>query len=197
MADALATLAFMFEMDKESDIDGEYPIGATENNKRTLRRLAGGKEAKDTLEDIHEGIFGTHASGPNMARKILKARYYWLKMEADCCEHVKRCHKCQIYVDNIRTPPTPLNMLLAPWPFAMWGIDVIRPIEPKASNGHRFILVVIDYFTKWVKASSYPSVTKNVVVKFIKRDLICRYGVPSLTDNGANLNNKMMMALYE
>nr|KYP76770.1 Pol polyprotein [Cajanus cajan] len=72
-------------------------------------------------------------------------------------------------------------------------------IEPKASNGHRFILVAIDYFTKWVEAASYASVTRNVVVKFIKRNLICRYGLPSriITDNGTNLNNKMMKELCE
>nr|XP_016451706.1 PREDICTED: uncharacterized protein LOC107776337 [Nicotiana tabacum] len=46
---------------------------------------------------------------------------------------------------------------------AAWGMDVIRPIEPAASNGHRFILVAIDYFTKWVEASSYKPVTKKVV----------------------------------
>jgi len=55
----------------------------------------------------------------------------------------------------------------------MWGIDVIRAIEPKASNGHRLILVVIDYFTKWVEVASYANVTRKVVVKFIKKELIC------------------------
>ncbi|RDY06705.1 hypothetical protein CR513_09256, partial [Mucuna pruriens] len=89
-------------------------------------------------------------------------------MEANYCEHVKRCHKCQIYADNIQVPSAPLNVLPVPWPFDIWGIDVIGPIEPKASNGHCFILVAIDCFTKWVEAASYPSVTKKVVIKFIK-----------------------------
>jgi len=82
----------------------------------------------------------------------------------------------------------------APWPFSMWGIDVIGAIEPKASNGHSFILVAIDYFTKWVEAASYVSVTRKVVTKFIKRELICRYGLPSkiITNNATNLNNQMM-----
>ncbi|XP_073225670.1 uncharacterized protein [Cicer arietinum] len=76
----------------------------------------------------------------------------------------------------------------------MWGIDVIRMIEPEASNGHRFILVTIEYFTKWVEVASYTNITKNVAVKFIKKELICRYGLPSktTTDNVINLNNKMM-----
>ena len=51
----------------------------------------------------------------------------------------------------------------------MWGIDMIGMIEPKASNGHRFILVAIVYFTKWVEAASYANVTKQVVVHFMKK----------------------------
>ena len=120
-------------------------------------------------------------------------------METDCIEYVRKCHKCQIYADKVNAPPFPLHNLVAPWPFSMWGMDVIGPIEPKASNGHRFILVAIDYFTKWVEAASYASVTKNVVVRFVKRELICRYGLPSklITDNGTNLNNKMMKELCD
>ena len=76
----------------------------------------------------------------------------------------------------------------------MWGMDVIGPITPKASNGHRFIFVVIDYFTKWVEAASYASVTKAVVARFIKKEIICRYGLPEriISDNGLNLNNDIV-----
>ncbi|XP_069155643.1 uncharacterized protein [Solanum lycopersicum] len=64
----------------------------------------------------------------------------------------------------------------SPWPFVAWGMDVIGPIKSSAANGHRFILVSIDYFTKWVEAASY------------------KFGVPEsiITDNGANLNSHLM-----
>ena len=76
---------------------------------------------------------------------------------------------------------------------------MIRAIEPKASNGHRFILVAIDYFTKWVEAASYASVTRNVVIRFTKKEIICRYGLPRkiITNNAINLNNKMMKEMCE
>ena len=93
-------------------------------------------------------------------------------MEADCYQHSQTCHKCQVYADKVHIPPVPLNVLTAPWPFAMWGIDMIEEIKPAASNGHRFILVAIYYFTKWVEAASFASVTKNVVACFIKQNLI-------------------------
>ncbi|XP_058727787.1 uncharacterized protein LOC131599463 [Vicia villosa] len=200
----------------------EYPLGASNKDKKTLRRLSGSfflngdvlykrnfdmvllrcvdrHEADMLMHEMHEGSFGTHSNGHAMSKKILRAGYYWLTMESDCYKHVKRCHKCQIYADKIHVPPTLLNVLSSPWPFSMWGIDMIGMIEPKASNGHRFILVAIDYFTKWVEAASYANVTRQVVVRFIKNNIICRYGIPSkiITDNGSNLNNKMMKELCE
>ncbi|KAA3470709.1 RNA-directed DNA polymerase (Reverse transcriptase), Ribonuclease H [Gossypium australe] len=67
----------------------------------------------------------------------------------------------------------------------------IKVLEPKASNGHRFIFVVIDYFTKWVEVTSYANVTKSAVSKFFKKETICRYGMPKriISDNTLNLNN--------
>src|SRR3954468_1770542 len=120
-------------------------------------------------------------------------------MESDCYQYAKKCHKCQIYADKIHVPPSLLNILFSPWPLSMWGIDMIGMIEPKESNGHRFILVAIDYFTKWVKATSYTNVTRQVVTWFIKHNIICRYRVPNriITDNGSNLNNNMMKELCE
>ncbi|RDX75264.1 Retrovirus-related Pol polyprotein, partial [Mucuna pruriens] len=226
MADALATLAAMIQVNAgqemylgldEAYLDeksyGRITERKYENDKRTLRWLASGfflndkvlykrssnmtllhcvnsQEAKEIIEEVHEGAFGTHAKEYSLARKILRASYYWTKMESDCYQHVKKCLKCQIYANNVHATPSP---------FSMWGLDVIGPLEPKASNGHKFILVAIDYFTKWVETTSYASVTKGVMAKFIKRDIICRYGTLAhiITDNGTNLNNKLVNELCE
>ncbi|GLT87856.1 hypothetical protein SLE2022_059130 [Rubroshorea leprosula] len=163
----------------------------------TLLRCVDEIEAKQVMTEVHEGICGTHANGRMLARKILRAEYYWLTMEHDCIKYAQACHKCQIYVDHINAPPSLLHNMSAPWSFSMWCIDVIGAINPKACNGHQFILVAIDYFTKWVEATSYASVTKKVVTRFIKREIICRYGQPEaiITDNASNLNNDMMTAL--
>ena len=109
------------------------------------------------------------------------------------------CHKCQVYADRIHVPPTPFNVMTSPWPFEMWGIDMIGRIEPSASNGHRFILVAIDYFTMWVEAASYNNVTKQVVTRFIKKEITCRYRTPNkiITNNGSNINNKMMKEMCD
>ncbi|XP_070005495.1 uncharacterized protein [Nicotiana sylvestris] len=95
-----------------------------------------------------------------------------------------------VHADMIKVPPKELNATSSPWPFAAWGMDVIGPIEPTISNGHRFILVAIDYCTKWIETASYKAVTKKVIADFIKKRIVCRFGVPKsiVTNNAANLN---------
>jgi hypothetical protein len=84
-------------------------------------------------------------------------------------------------------------------PSRLGGMDVIGAITPKASNGHEFILVAIDYFTKWVEACSFKNVTQVAVTRFVKNNIICRYGMPEMliTDNASNLNNRMMDQLCQ
>ena len=79
-------------------------------------------------------------------------------------------------------------------PFSTWSMDVIGSMILKASNGHEYILVAIDYFTKWVEATSYKSVTQAMVVQFLKHNIIFHYGMLGelITDNGTNLNGKMI-----
>ena len=151
------------------------------------------------LVEVHEGSFGTPANGHATERKMLREGYYWLIMENNCCIHVRKCHKCQVLADNVNAPPEPLNVLAVPWPLPVWGIDVIGAIDPKASNGHRFILVAIHYFTKCIEMASYTSVTRSMVVSFIKKEIIFQYGLPRkiIIDNATNLNNKMMNEMCE
>ncbi|RVW61798.1 Retrovirus-related Pol polyprotein from transposon 17.6 [Vitis vinifera] len=70
----------------------------------------------------------------------------------------------------------------------VWGIDIIGKISPKSSSGHEFILVAIDYFTKWVEAASYARLTSSGVASFIRSHIICRYGVPHelISDRGVH-----------
>ena len=106
-------------------------------------------------------------------------------MEADCAVHVWKCHQCQVHGDMKHMLPMPLHTMTSPWPFSIWGIDIIGKIHPTASNDHEFILVAIDYFPKWVEAASYKVLNSKKVAQFIQTNIICRYGVPHeiISDN--------------
>ncbi|XP_075081726.1 uncharacterized protein LOC142166412 [Nicotiana tabacum] len=177
-ADALAALLSMIQHPDKNYIDpieievrDQVPENATNGQKRALRRLANhfflnGKalyrrapdlgllicvdaaEATRLLEEIHPGTCGPHMDGFTLAKMILRARYFWMTIESDSILYMKKCHQCQIQEDFIQVPPNELSVIGLPWSFASWGMDVIGPIETVALNGHHFILVAIDYFTK-------------------------------------------------
>ena len=128
-----------------------------------------------------------------LARKIMRTGYFWLTMETDCCQFFQRCIECQMHEDLIHVPPTELHALTSPWPFSVWGIDIIGKILPKSSSGHEFILVAIDYFTKWVEATSYAKLNEAKVATFIRSHIICRYGVPHelISDRGVHFRGEV------
>ena len=70
-------------------------------------------------------------------------------------DFVKNCHDCQTHGNLNYVPPSELYSMTSPWPFSVWGIDVIGRIVSKASNRHEYFLVVIDYLSKWVEVVSY------------------------------------------
>ena len=91
-------------------------------------------------------------------------------------------------------PPSELHTMASPWPFSVWGIDIIGQITPKASNGHEYILVAVDYFTKWVEAASYSTLTSANVANFIRHNIICSYGVPQelVSDNSMHFRGEVI-----
>ncbi|RVW86544.1 Pro-Pol polyprotein [Vitis vinifera] len=91
------------------------------------------------------------------------------------------------------------HALTSAWPFSVWGVDVIGKISPKSSSGHEYILVAIDYFTKWVESASYARLTVARVAKFIRLHIICQYGVPHelISDRGVHFRGEVDTLIQE
>ena len=107
------------------------------------------KEAQQIIKELHKLSYGPHMNAHMLSRKRMRQDYYWTTMKADHAAYVRKCHQCQVHGDLKHMPPMPLHTMTSPWPFSTWGIDIIGKIHPTTSNGHQFILVAIDYFTKW------------------------------------------------
>ena len=151
------------------------------------------------MREVHAGVYGPHMGGHMLTRKIMRTCHFWLTMETYCCQFIQRCPECQMHRDLIHVPPFKLHALTSPWPFLVWGIDIIGKISPKSSNGHEYILVVIDYFTKWVEAASCVRLTVARVAKFIRSHIICRYGVPHelISDRGVHFRGEVDTLIQE
>ncbi|KAG6472849.1 hypothetical protein ZIOFF_070327 [Zingiber officinale] len=78
-------------------------------------------------------------------------------------------------------------------PFDQWGIDIVGPF-PMATGQRKFLLVTVDYFSKWVEAEPLAKITKQMVKKFIWQNIICRFGIPRrlISDNGRQFTGKLL-----
>ena len=142
-------------------------------------------EAKYILEEIHEGVCGDHAGPRSLVSKVIRTGYFWPTMQADAVELVKRCDKCQRFGNVQRLPVEKLTAITSPWPFSQWGIDIVGPL-PQGKGQVKFLLVAIDYFTKWVELEALATITEARIQSSVWKNIISRFGIPMtiISDNG-------------
>ncbi|GAU45958.1 hypothetical protein TSUD_301670 [Trifolium subterraneum] len=143
------------------------------------------------LQEIQEGINGQHIGGRSLAQKALRAGYYWPTMQNDAKGHVLRCDKCQRHGDMHLAPANELKTLISPWPFAWWGMDILGPFLT-AARQVKYLIVTVDYFTKWIEAEPLAKIGASHILRFFKRNVLARFGIPQVvvTDNGTQFTNK-------
>ena len=76
------------------------------------------KAIEPVLEELHEGIYGTHARGRSLAHGALTQGYWWPSMKKTSQDYMKKCDQCQRYAPNIHQPGGVLNLLSSSWPFS-------------------------------------------------------------------------------
>jgi hypothetical protein len=153
-------------------------------------------EAMQVMVEVHEGICGAHQSRIKMKWLIHRYGYYWPKILKDCIEYAHECEACKKHGPLPRLPAAELSLIIKPWPFRGWAMDLIRKVRPTSRKKNCFVIVATDYFTKWVEAKDYKDVTEYDVIKFIKETIVHRFGLPqSITvDNGMAFNGLRVMA---
>jgi hypothetical protein len=147
-------------------------------------------EAEYVMREVHEGICGNHSGARSLVHKLVRAGYYWPMMQKDAISYTRACDKCQRFENLIHSPPETLTPITAPWPFAQWGLNIMGPL-PVRRRQLKFLVIGIDYFTKWVEAKSLVMITEKNVRGFLWRSIICRFGIPRtfVSNNGHQFDN--------
>ena len=148
------------------------------------------EEANYVIREVHEGVCGNHSGARALAHKLTRAGYYWPSLLHDATQYVKTCNKCQRFTNVLRVPPEELTPITSPWPFAQWGLDIMGPFLAETKQA-KFLVVAIDYFTKWVEAEPLATITERNVKNFVWKGVICRFGIPRvlISDNGKQFDN--------
>jgi hypothetical protein len=180
-----------------------YTIIGNELSKKTsenvLLKCLSETEAYLAISNVHSGSCGAHQAGHKMKWILFRQGLYWPSMLKDCIEYAKGCQDCQKHAGIQHVPATELHSIVKPWPFRGWALDLIGEIKPPTSKGQRYILVGIDYFTKWIEAIALPNVDQEAVISFIQNHIIYRFGLPETitTDQGTVFIGSKMQAFAE
>ena len=142
------------------------------------------------LTFCHSEACGGHFSARKTADKILQAGFYWPTLFKDCFNFYKTCAQCQQLGGVTKRNMMPLTPILIIEIFYCWGIDFMGPFPP--SCGYLYILLSVDYVSKWVEA--IPTITNDhkVVLKFIKEHIFSHFGIPRaiISDGGLHFCNR-------
>nr|GEZ17202.1 reverse transcriptase domain-containing protein [Tanacetum cinerariifolium] len=131
---------------------------------QVIRRCVHGKEALDILEACYNGPTGGHHGANLSAKKIFDSGFFWPTIYKDAHEFVKNCDSCQRQGKISQRDEMPQNSIQVCEIFDVWGIDFMGPFL--SSRGNKYILVAVDYLSKWVEAKALPTNDARVMLKY-------------------------------
>ena len=160
-----------------------------------IKRCVLETEQGEIIDKCHASPYGGHFVGDITAHKILQSGFYWSTLFKDCFEWVKHCDKCQRMGNISRSNEMPLQGILMVQICDVWGIDFMRPFP--SSFGNLYILLDVDYASKWVEALACPRNDANTVLRFIQRNIMNRFGAPRMiiSDEGSHFEHKFFAKL--
>ena len=162
-----------------------------------MRRCVPNDEHIGILTFCHSESCGGHFSSRKTVNKILQVGFYWPTLFKDCFEFCKTCARCQQLGGDTKRNMMPLTPILIIEIFDCWGIDFMGPFPP--SCGYLYILLSVDYVSKWVEAIPTRTNDHKVVLKFIKEHIFSRFGVPRaiISDGSLHFCNRSFEALLK
>jgi hypothetical protein len=129
------------------------------------------------MKEIHGGMCGSHIAVRALAGKAFRQGFYWPMAIKDVEQIVKTCKACQFAAKHQRRPGAPSQLITSSWPLQRWGMDIVGPL-PTAQGNFKFIVVVVEYFTKWIEARPLATITSVSIRKFFWQQIICRFVMP-------------------
>ncbi|XP_022023482.1 uncharacterized protein LOC110923705 [Helianthus annuus] len=130
------------------------------------------EQASYIIREIHYGICGIHAGPKMIVTKVKTAGYY-----ESAVKELQQCDECQKHAPVSLRAKNEMIPVTAAWPFQKWGVDIVGPF-PRSSESAQYLLVAVDYFTKWVEARPFTVISGYNVTRFFWEQIVCRFGLP-------------------
>ena len=152
---------------------------------------------RDVLNATHDSKSAGHL-GFQKTLCRLKSSFIWRGMSKDCQTYVSSCNICSINKKANIKAKAPLGLYHAGAPMERVHIDILGPLQPSLT-GNKYILMIIDQFTKWVECIPLATQTADVVARAAVNNFFTRFGVPLQlhSDQGKNFESNLFAQLCE
>ena len=162
---------------------------------QVIRRCVPENEIISILTFCHSYACGGHFGAQRTARKVLECGFYWPSLFRDSYFFCKSCAQCQKTGNISQRNEMPQTPILFCEIFDVWGIDFMGPFP--VSFGYVYILLAVDYVSKWVEAKATRTDDSKVVADFIKSNIFSRFGIPRalISDRGTHFCNRTVETL--
>ena len=167
------------------------------DNERIIRQLAVPIQLRDdVLKSYHDSLFGGGHQGFDRTYASIRLKYYWPNMFATIIDYVKSCDDCQKAKRNHLNHPAPLQNMPIVGRFDRWHMDILGPFS-KGTNGEKYLLSVIDSFSRWPELFAINSDDSQTIAKILYEEVFSRYGAPRVlvSDRGQNFMSKLVKAV--
>ncbi|GKB12574.1 reverse transcriptase domain-containing protein [Tanacetum coccineum] len=155
----------------------------------SLMRCVGPLQANYVIREVHMGSCGMH-DGPRVVAKAMNLGHFWPSMHRDARELIRVCNDCQAHAAVPRLPKADMISVTSAWLFMKWGMDIVGPL-PEGPGRVKYLIMAIDYFTKWMEAKPLATITGKQVVNFAYDNIVYRFRILAtiVTDNGTQFVN--------
>ncbi|KAL0355395.1 UNVERIFIED_CONTAM: hypothetical protein Sradi_3986400 [Sesamum radiatum] len=162
-----------------------------------IRRCVSETEIPSILKFCHSYACGGYFGPKRTARKVLECGLFWPNIFRDAYSFCKSCESCQRVGNINQQNQMPLTPIIVCEVFGVWGIDFIGPFPP--SFGKSYIILGVDYVSKWVEAKATRTNDAKTVVDFVKTNIFSRFSMPRaiISDRGTHFCNKVVDALLK
>ncbi|OAO89278.1 hypothetical protein AXX17_ATUG02310 [Arabidopsis thaliana] len=180
-----------------SDSTWVSPVHVVPKKDKIYRRCVSKEEVEGILLHCNGSSYGGHFATFKTVTKVLQAGLWWPTMFKDAQEFISKCDSCQRKGNISMRNEMPQNPILEVKIFDVWGIDLMGPFP--SSYGNSYILVAVDYVSKWVEAIASPTNDAKIVLKLFKTIIFPRFGVPRvvISDGGKHFINKVFESLLK
>jgi hypothetical protein len=155
-------------------------------------------EGQELMKEIHAGLCGSHIGSRPLLGKVFRQGFYWPKAASNAADLVQKCENCQRCARDQKQPLSLTQLIQPTWPLQRWGLDLLGPLPPTQGN-LKYVVLAVEYFSKWIKAKPLATITSVTVQKFFCQNIVCRFGVPKAItiDNGIQFDAEMFKDFFD